>query len=130
MVVGEARLHGGVPAGKRDAAIAVVGDEVERPGQLSERVAGDQSKRDVYTVKFRTELRGITAIRLEVLPDESLPRNGPGRTFYEGARKLQSVQVSVRDTSSSAWRAVRNVVLTYDPTAILCNRARVFEAKP
>jgi Protein of unknown function (DUF1549)/Protein of unknown function (DUF1553)/Planctomycete cytochrome C len=46
--------------------------------------SGDQSKRDLYTLKFRTELRGITAIRLEVLPDESLPRNGPGRTYYEG----------------------------------------------
>ena len=47
-------------------------------------VSGDQSKRDVYTLKFHTELRGITAVRLEVLPDESLPRHGPGRTYYEG----------------------------------------------
>jgi hypothetical protein len=46
--------------------------------------SGDMSKRDVYTLKFRTDLRGVTAIRLEALPDERLPRGGPGRVFYEG----------------------------------------------
>jgi hypothetical protein len=47
--------------------------------------SGDQSKRDVYDLAFRTDLHGITAIRLEVLPDERLPKHGPGRVFYEGA---------------------------------------------
>ena len=47
-------------------------------------VSGDQSKRDLYTLKFAGELRGITAIRLEVLPDDRLPRHGPGRVYYEG----------------------------------------------
>ncbi|MBI2950428.1 MAG: DUF1549 domain-containing protein, partial [Verrucomicrobia bacterium] len=102
-------------------------------------VSGDQSKRDVYELKFRntslTEpntsfeplnpppapprrgasleasvansppgrgggvgsrrgedsssvsrslFSGITALRLEVSPDERLPRHGPGRVFYEG----------------------------------------------
>jgi hypothetical protein len=45
----------------------------------------DQTKRDVYALKFRTGLRGITALRLEALPHESLPRHGPGRVYYEGA---------------------------------------------
>ncbi len=48
-------------------------------------VSGDQSKRDLYRLEFRSGLRGITAIRLEVLPDERLPNHGPGRVFYEGA---------------------------------------------
>jgi hypothetical protein len=47
--------------------------------------SGDQTKRDVYDVVFRTDLKGISAIRLEVLPDDSLPKHGPGRVFYEGA---------------------------------------------
>src|SRR5262249_25050217 len=34
---------------------------------------------------FQTDLKGITAIRLEVLPHDSLPRQGPGRVYYEGA---------------------------------------------
>src|SRR5262249_8225248 len=47
--------------------------------------SGDQSKRDVYDLTVRTDLRGITAIRLEALPDDRLPKHGPGRVYYEGA---------------------------------------------
>ena len=46
--------------------------------------SGDQSKRDVYTLRFSTSLGRITAIRLEALPDDRLPHGGPGRVFYEG----------------------------------------------
>jgi mono/diheme cytochrome c family protein len=46
---------------------------------------GDQTKSDTYTLKFRGELRGITALRLEVIPDQRLPGGGPGRVYYEGA---------------------------------------------
>ncbi len=53
-------------------------------GDNSVLASGDQSKRDVYDVLFRTDLRGIRALRLEVLPDDSLPGRGPGRVFYEG----------------------------------------------
>jgi hypothetical protein len=45
---------------------------------------GDQSKRDVYTVQFDSGRKGITAIRLEALPDDRLPSRGPGRVYYEG----------------------------------------------
>ena len=46
---------------------------------------GDQSKRDVYTLAFaKSGRRGIASIRLDVLPDESLPQGGPGRVYYEG----------------------------------------------
>ncbi len=34
---------------------------------------------DTYTIKARTKLNGITAIRLEALTDASLPAKGPGR---------------------------------------------------
>ena len=34
---------------------------------------------DTITVEADTDLAGITAVRLEVLPDPSLPKNGPGR---------------------------------------------------
>ena len=46
--------------------------------------SGDQSKSDLYTLRFSTDLQRITAIRLEALPDDRLPRRGPGRVFYEG----------------------------------------------
>lgn len=47
-------------------------------------VTGDQSKADTYRLKFQAKA-GTTALRLEVLPDDRLPRHGPGRVYYEGA---------------------------------------------
>jgi len=47
-------------------------------------VSGDMSKSDTYELKLHSDLKGITAVRLEVLPDERLPKHGPGRIFYEG----------------------------------------------
>ncbi len=48
-------------------------------------VSGDQSKRDLYTLRFSTNLKGITAIRLEALPDDRLPHGGPGPGLLRGA---------------------------------------------
>ncbi|OHB85934.1 MAG: hypothetical protein A2V98_03705 [Planctomycetes bacterium RBG_16_64_12] len=42
---------------------------------------GKNPSPDTYTVTAVTELTGITGIRLEALPDSSLPSNGPGRVF-------------------------------------------------
>ena len=41
---------------------------------------GESPAQSRYTVVVQTELRGITAFRLEVLPDRSLPCSGPGRS--------------------------------------------------
>jgi len=46
--------------------------------------SGDQSKRDVYEVELPAGPGPISALRLEALPDPRLPRNGPGRIYYEG----------------------------------------------
>ena len=49
---------------------------------------GDSTKREVYELTFPATQSGkaYTAIRLEVLPHESLPAGGPGMAFYEGRR--------------------------------------------
>ena len=39
---------------------------------------------DTITVEAETDLTGITAVMLEVLPDPSLPKNGPGRWGASG----------------------------------------------
>ncbi len=49
-------------------------------------VSGDITKHDTYQLRLRGDLRQTTAIRLEALPDERLPGNGPGLTYYEGTR--------------------------------------------
>lgn len=46
--------------------------------------SGDQSKRDIYQLTYTGKLEKITALRLEVLPDDRLPKRGPGRIAYEG----------------------------------------------
>jgi hypothetical protein len=48
--------------------------------------SGDQTKSDTYDLKFTDKIKGVTALRLEVLPHESLPGGGPGRTYYEGTK--------------------------------------------
>ncbi len=49
---------------------------------------GDTTKREVYELTFPAPSpeEAYTAIRLEVLPHESLPAGGPGMAFYEGRR--------------------------------------------
>ncbi len=46
----------------------------------------DITKHDVYEVDYRALPAGVTALRLEALPHESLPAGGPGRVYYEGQR--------------------------------------------
>ena len=52
------------------------------------RASGDVTKREVYVLKYRLADNDepYTALRLEVLPDPSLPAGGPGLAFYEGRR--------------------------------------------
>jgi len=42
-------------------------------------VSGNNPDRDTYTIQFRTSVAAISALRLEVMPDDSLPNKGPGR---------------------------------------------------
>lgn len=35
---------------------------------------------EIYTIKFKTDLKNINGIRIEALTDPSLPQNGPGRS--------------------------------------------------
>ncbi|PQO31816.1 hypothetical protein C5Y96_11760, partial [Blastopirellula marina] len=48
--------------------------------------SGDITKRDMFTLTFPIDPSQLplTALRLEVLPDERLPAGGPGRSYYEG----------------------------------------------
>ena len=52
--------------------------------------SGDVTKREVFTLHFDPPAAGeevsFTALRLEALPDPSLPAGGPGMAFYEGRR--------------------------------------------
>ena len=53
-------------------------------GDGSVLASGDITKSDLYEVTIPGKFQGITAIRLEALTHDSLPRKGPGKVFYEG----------------------------------------------
>ena len=57
---------------RKHATMAVLPDR-------SVLASGDKPNNDTYEVELPTDLEGITALRLEVLPDPSLPDGGPGR---------------------------------------------------
>lgn len=46
--------------------------------------SGDTTKHDTYRIELVPDEAPITAIRLEALPDVTLPAGGPGLTYYEG----------------------------------------------
>ncbi|MEE2946803.1 MAG: PSD1 and planctomycete cytochrome C domain-containing protein [Verrucomicrobiota bacterium] len=48
--------------------------------------SGDTRKHDTYELNFADLPEGITTLRLEALPDTRLPKNGPGRAYYEGPK--------------------------------------------
>ncbi len=57
---------------------------------------GDLPNNDIYNLTLRTDVEGITGLRLEVLPHESLPGGGPGRgvILSEGDFLLTGIQVT------------------------------------
>jgi len=61
-------------------------------------------EKDTYTIKFTSAASNVTAIRLEVLPEDSLPGNGPGRGDA-GRFVLNELSVSVNPDADTATRA-------------------------
>ena len=70
---------------------------------------------DTYTLTAKTDLRGITGLKLEVLNDTSAPHHGAGRAA-DGAFVLSRVEVSLapRDNPSAAIKVpLKRVVADY-----------------
>ena len=67
--------------------------------------SGNNPEIDTYTVVVNTQLEGITGIRLEALPDSSLPNNGPGRAekggFVLTEFTLQTARLSGPETKEA-----------------------------
>jgi len=55
------------------------GTVLARQSDGSLLASGPRPEKDTYTITAQNALEGITAVRLEVLTDESLPHKGPGR---------------------------------------------------
>ena len=78
--------------------------------------SGPNPGETTYTIEARTSLPRVTAVRLEALPDPTLPKGGPGRDPYgnfqlngfeiDGGRRSSGHQI-VRATMPTAARLVR-----------------------
>ena len=95
---------------------------------------GKNPEADGYTIQLKTNQNGITAVRLEVLPDESLPNGGPGRD-PEGNFFLSAFDVNVSPLTStgappkSTFVSMKKVVANesqsgYSADGILSKRTR------
>jgi hypothetical protein len=67
--------------------------------------AGKSPPTDTYTIEVKTNLGGITAFRLEVLPDEKHPAKGPGRVKH-GNFVLNEFTVKVASGEGAELRPV------------------------
>lgn len=63
-------------------------------------VGGPNAATEVYTFNFKTDLNKLTAIRLEVLPDDKLGEKGPGRSA-NGNFVMTGVRVSLGEGKES-----------------------------
>ncbi|HSU67094.1 MAG TPA: hypothetical protein VLJ39_09495, partial [Tepidisphaeraceae bacterium] len=59
-------------------ATSAKGTPLTRQSDGSFMASGNIPEQDSYTVTAHTDLKGITAVRLEVLADDRLPNHGPG----------------------------------------------------
>ena len=117
------RMDAAQPASMSSAGKAKL---IKRPDH-SILVSGKNPPTDTYTIKARSSLREITAIRLEALTDASLPAKGPGRAA-NGNIVLSDVELlvdgkSVRLGTASADLA-RTAIRSAPPsTATRCKAA-------
>jgi len=77
----------------------------KQPGGIV-RASGKTPDKETYTITAKTELKGITAIRLEALEDAALPAHGPGASS-NGNFVLTEFKVS----AASGTKAAAPVVL-------------------
>jgi hypothetical protein len=66
--------------------------------------ASGTSDRDQFAIRGNTGLRQITALRIEALPDDSLPSRGPGRAG-NGNAVISEIRASIREANPVLPRA-------------------------
>ncbi len=91
--------------------------------------SGDNAALTSYTVTADTTLQGITGLRIEALPDPSLPKGGPGRDAY-GHFRVTGLQVEISpvNASSAQPQTVAFTTLKVDDAAYAFEPAELLAA--
>ncbi len=84
-----------------ESIVSAAGAMFNRQDDGSFLVSGMHGPKDTYTVVAKSPLPRITAVRLEVLPDDSLPQRGPGRE-PNGNLHLSEFELHVRSPGETA----------------------------
>ncbi|MBI3412338.1 MAG: DUF1553 domain-containing protein [Planctomycetes bacterium] len=79
---------------------AAAGTTLTKQSDLSIYASEKNPSPEVYTVTAKTDLIGITGIRLELLTDGKLPKKGPGRAPNNGNFVLNEFKVEYNRTDS------------------------------
>lgn len=75
---------------------SIGGAELAMLSDKSILAIGASPETDTYVLTVRSALTNITALRLELLPHESLPKNGPGRAKDNGGATVTEFKLAVR----------------------------------
>jgi len=85
-------------------AVSTGGATLTRMEDGSFLASGARPETDVYALTFDAPAEGVTALQLELLPDGSLPKGGPGRQPENGNLHLSEIQLLVFEPGAAAGR--------------------------
>jgi hypothetical protein len=96
--------------------VSAYGATLTRQPDGSLLASGASPERDIYTITSALSLSRLTAIRLEVMSDARLPKNGPGRQPENGNLHLSEFQVQLftLGTDSPRTLAVTNATADFN----------------
>lgn len=80
-------------------------------------VGGESPEKDVHTVVLHTGQAGLTGLKLEALPHESLPHGGPGRSLDTGNFVLSHLEIEAANranTTETKKVALASASATYE----------------
>jgi hypothetical protein len=99
------------------SVVAPSGTKLERKDDQSYLATGTNPPQATYTLTFEEIPDDVTAIRLEVLPDDSLPAKGPGRAGNGNFVLTEIVARIVTDGESAERKvALQHATATYEQT--------------
>jgi hypothetical protein len=93
--------------------VSAGGATLARQPEDSFLAGGTKPERDTYTLTAPAPEAAVTALQLEVFPDDSLPQKGPGRAD-NGNLHLSEVQVLLFESGAEKARELRLVNPTAD----------------
>ena len=98
-----------------DSMQALSGTQLKTRADGAVLATGPNPATETYTLQFSKLPAGVTALRIEVLPDDSLPQKGPGRAG-NGNFVLSELTATVRTAAGEQSVPLQNATATYEQT--------------